>query len=150
MAVLVDSGIWIAAYNTRDARHAHAKDLLAKAENPYITDFILDEVVSFLTGSRALKKVPAEKRMENARAFLRFVQKSGAVDLVKVSEADFGMAKTSYENLPFVLTLTDWTSVFTMKTLGIQKLLTFDGEFIRLGREEDYRFMQVHGCRNRA
>jgi predicted nucleic acid-binding protein len=150
MAVLVDSGIWIAAYNNRDSQHANATELLAKAENPYITDFILDEVVSFLTGSRALKKVPAEKRMENARGFLRFVQKSGAVDLVRVSEVDFGRAKTSYENQPFILTLTDWTSVFTMKTLGIQTLLTYDREFIRLRRNEDYNFLEIRGCRNKA
>jgi predicted nucleic acid-binding protein len=150
MAALVDSGIWIAAYNIRDARHAHATELLAKAENPYITDFILDEVVSYLTGAKALKKVPAEKRMDNARRFLHFVQKSGAVDLVRVSEVDFGMAKTSYENLPFILTLTDWTSVFTMKTLGLQTLLTYDSEFIRLRRNEDYSFLEIRGCRNQA
>ncbi len=52
MSVLLDTGFIIAAFNRRDSNHAWAKRLMrevleGKWGTPYVTDYIIDEVLSY-------------------------------------------------------------------------------------------------------
>jgi len=120
----LDTTIFIAATFPTEKHHKEGKAIITSVEKgaqgkPVITDYILDEVVTFV---RKRKGVAAS--IETLVAILS----SPRLMLVKVDnrifEAGIQLFKT-YERLSF----TDAVSVATMRDLGIEVIYSFDSGF---------------------
>ena len=124
MTFLVDTSVLIAYSDQRDERHADAAGLLRRAledrefGNGYISDFIIDEVLTL--------------------AYARSRDKSRTVQLGEFLFTEFEFVHTSPEifkkswelfQKSTGLSFTDCTLVVLMKTFGIQSLLSFDSGF---------------------
>ncbi|MBM4250176.1 MAG: PIN domain-containing protein [Euryarchaeota archaeon] len=125
---LVDSCVWIAALFPGHRDHARAAALLRGATRLHTSDFVIDEVVSFILGSAQLPDDGARRRSEALR-FMQMVEDAAAIDVLSVTGTHFGEAKSAAETYGLGLTLTDWTNILLMRENGIRTLLTFDRGF---------------------
>jgi len=121
---LLDTTIFIAAAFPKEKHHKEGKAIITSVEKgllgkPVVTDYILDEVVTFV---RKRRSVAAS--IETLDAILS----SPRLRLVNVDnrifEAGIQLFKT-YERLSF----TDAVSVATMRDLGIEAIYSFDSGF---------------------
>ena len=121
---LLDTTVFIAAAFPREKHHREGSAIIASVEEgalgePVITDYILDEVVTFVR-----KKVDAAASIEMIDAMTN----SPRLRLVKVKsrhfEAGLQIFRT-YERLSF----TDAVSVAVMRDLGIEVIYSFDSDF---------------------
>ena len=121
---ILDTTILIATTFPKEKHHKESKEIITSVEKgtlgkPVITDYILDEVVTFV---RKRKSVAAS--IETLDAILS----SPRLRLVKVDnrifEAGIQLFRT-YERLSF----TDAVSVATMRDLGIKIIYSFDSGF---------------------
>jgi len=124
----VDTCVWIASLFPGHREHSLAKSLLKNDGKPFTSDFVIDEVVSFILGSAQLPNEP-EKRREEALRFMKCAEDTKKVEALSVTGGYFGEAKSFAEDNPLKLTLTDWTNLILMKEHHIKTLLTFDQEF---------------------
>jgi len=121
---LLDTTVFIAAAFPREKHHEEGRAIITSVEEgalgkPVITDYILDEVVTFV---RKKKGATASIEMLEAMIYsphLRLVQ-------VKTNhfEAGLQLFKT-YERLSF----TDAVSVAVMRDLDIEVIYSFDSDF---------------------
>ncbi len=122
MSVLLDTGFIIAAFNRRDSNHAWAKRLMreileGKWGTPYITDYIVDEVLSYaaarLAGDTGVKL--GELLLE--RRVFRLIP----VTLDIVLDA-WSLYRRHYPSLSF----TDATSIIVARVYGIDYIVTVE------------------------
>ncbi len=126
--IVIDSSIWDAAKNGRDADHDLALDILggiAEGEHgePIVTDYIIDEVLTWLN-----KKVSHKVAVDAGRVFLETTQ-------VRVEKVDWAVIREAYElfkKYPF-LSFTDSATAAIMRALKIRTIATFDDDFKKLG-----------------
>lgn len=126
--ILVDSTIWDAAKNERDRNHEAAKKILkeiaeGKYGKPIVSDYIIDEVLTWLSGH-----VSHAVAVEAGRLFFETAQ-------VGIEKVDWAVLKEAYElfRKHDFLSFTDATSAVIAKIKGIKNVATFDKDFLKLG-----------------
>lgn len=129
MSVLIDTGIWIAFYNTRDEYHKKAVEIMKEINAGtygYMisTEYILDEAVNY-----CLVKYSPEKSLLVGEAII------STTEMARITEDIFNKAwdlfridKTSRDNGKF-LSFTDCTSIILAKIFKINHIATFDSGF---------------------
>ncbi len=124
MSVFIDSGVWIAAYNTRDAHHNAGKKIISAVSEGLlgqvaISDYIFDEIVTYIRkkiGSIASTTV-AEKMLNSPH-----------INILRVDESVFNAAFHIFKMYD-TLSFTDATVVVLVKNLQIRHLISFDSQF---------------------
>ncbi len=127
MKIFVDSGIWTGALLKRDRYHESSSQILSdifkKYKYIYVSDWIVDEVVSFLT----------KKSWQLVKRTVEVLQQSGRIEILTVDGGLFASAKVCLEEFPDLrLTLTDWTSLLLMRRNGIKEIASPAREFERV------------------
>lgn len=120
----VDSGVWIGAFNPKDAHHREAKPILkaitdGKLGKALFTDHVFGEVVTYLR-----RKIGSRQSVGVAKALLD----SGHVEVVFVNEDIFSAAYHIFERYP-QLSFADATSVVVMQDRGVSEIFSFDRGF---------------------
>lgn len=121
MAVLIDTGVFYALFDKRDARHRDSAAILAHSlkgrfGRPYTTDYVVLETTTLL-------KVRAGP--EVAKAFLDFLEGSG-IEVLVTDEGTFRKAVRIFKELCERLSLRDAVSLIVMKELGMRTIATYD------------------------
>ncbi len=124
MSSLIDSGVWIAAFNKKDAHHVQGKTIISavtegKLANVLITDYIFNEVVTYTR-----KKLGSEVSLKIAAALLD----SRHVKIIMVDEGAFMSSFHIFQKFD-LLSFTDASIVVVMKNLRIEHLFSFDSGF---------------------
>lgn len=145
MSVFVDTGVFVAHQNRRDAEHAEAKramDAMGSGRwgRPFTSDYVLDEAVTLTrsrTGSHAEALVVAHRILGTAGYPPVF-------DLLMVTGPVFRRALEVFQTYDDQeLSFTDATIVALVEHRRIDHVLSFDDDFdgivprIEPGREED-------------
>jgi len=133
----VDSCVWIAALFLGHRDHARAVSLLKEPGRLHTSDYVIDEVVSFIPGSARLPADGAKRRSEAVR-FMQTAENAANIDVLAVTGNRFGEAKSAAERYGLGLTLTDWTHILLMKENRIKTLLSFDREFLKARNIPDF------------
>jgi len=121
---LIDSGVWIGAFNPRDAHHLESKRVIkavanGRAGRPLITALIFGEVVTYIR-----RKIGVKQSIEVARVLLD----SKNVDVIHIDEHTFSAAYHMFERYP-ALSFADAVSVAVMKDRGVRQIISFDRDF---------------------
>jgi predicted nucleic acid-binding protein len=124
MSNLIDSGVWIAAFNKKDAHHVQGKTIISaltdgKLANVLITDYIFNEVVTYTR-----KKLGSEVSLKIATALLD----SSHLKIIMVEESVFMSSFHIFQKYD-LLSFTDANIVVVMKNLKIKHLFSFDSGF---------------------
>ncbi len=128
MGVFLDTSFLVALVNADDENHGLAQSIKARIAakelgQPYISDYIFDELVTFLKA----RHVEAGKIEEFGDSLLN----DGGIDLLRVGSAVFlqswGMFKKSTG-----LSFTDCTSIVLAKEFGIKSIASYDSDFDKL------------------
>lgn len=149
LAVFIDTGVFVAAYNTRDRYHEPAKRLLRNAlknryGQVYTSDYIFDETVTVVR-SRV-------KNKELARQLGTAILGSAHIEILRIDDQAFSRAWEEFQtHLDRTLSFTDCTSIVLMKTLKIGTVLSFDShfdgftaDFTRIGAQTSNRRTASH------
>jgi len=129
VAVFLDTGVLVAAYNAQDQERAKAGSILRRAFNGefgtvYTSQYVIDEGTTLLharSKNRALSQSFLKKCLES----------KGLFTILGVSETNFVDTSKEYfkqEELSF----TDCSHVVLMRQHGIKNLATFDSGFKRV------------------
>jgi predicted nucleic acid-binding protein len=125
LAILLDTGIFYALYDTRDSNHdsgfgivGHA--LIGRWGRAFLSNYIALETTLLLNSKMGAGL---------SRAFLEFVDESGITELV-VDDSLHRQARALFRD-DNKLSLTDSASVALMRSLGIEWLATFDERSFR-------------------
>ncbi len=130
MTVFLDTGIFVAFHNTRDANHTRALELirtLVEGEfgNAYTSDYIFDEAVTV-----ALVRTG---RPENAMAVGRMILgeiTAPFLAILRVGDKAFQEAWRLFsQHADRGLSFTDCTSIALLRTRGIESIVSFDADF---------------------
>ena len=126
--ILVDSTIWNAAKSKRDKAHESARKTLegimgGTYGKPAITDYIIDEVLTWLN-ARATHKLAVETA--------DFFFTSDPIEIIKLDWAVLMEALELFKKHDF-LSFTDATTAALAGIRGIKDIATFDEDFSRLG-----------------
>lgn len=124
---VVDSGVWIAAFNKKDAHHQRGREIVAAisaggTSQAIITDHIFNEVVTYTR-----KKLGSDASVKIASALLD----SNHVKLIVVDEAIFTASYHMFEKYD-TFSFTDASIVVVMKQLKLRWLYSFDAGFDRV------------------
>lgn len=127
MSVLVDTSVIVAALNLRDRRRSSARRLLASILRgvygvPFVTDYIVDEVLTYLA-SRSPQAAEKAGVLFFERRVFRIVPVS-----IDVFQAAW---ETFRRHLP-QLSFTDATTVEAAKAYGIDYIATLDEQLASL------------------
>lgn len=125
-ATFVDTSLWLALVDPRDAHHVKARSWLEAFDGRILTSTdILDEVVTLVAarlGHRAATEVGG------------LLQRPDEVELVVVDrdiqEAAWALFLARPDK-PY--SLTDCTSFVMMRRLGLREAATFDDDFVQAG-----------------
>jgi predicted nucleic acid-binding protein len=127
-AIIVDTGYWIALFDSRDTNHAVAKrncKTLLQSYRLYLTDFITFETITYLICSIGRHDLA-----------LRFLEKTKESTLTMVP-VDEGVKREALELFKKysdkTLSVTDCASFVIMKEKGVQKYAGFDDHFKQMG-----------------
>lgn len=120
----IDTATIIAAFFKDEKHHESGKQVFddivsGKIRNPVITDYIIDEAVTF-----ARKRKGTEISIEILDVLLAL----SPFKIIKINEKYFEAAVQlfrEYENISF----TDATTIAVMMDLGIKKIYSFDSDF---------------------
>jgi len=137
MASFIDSGVWIAAFNSKDQYHkAGSKIIEALTEDTikdvYISDYIFNEVVTYIR-----KKIGSKESIETANSLLNPYN-------LRITYVDQTIFNASYHIFQQYdqLSFTDSTIVVLMKNLKIKTLFSFDSGFD--GIKDINRFIEIN------
>jgi predicted nucleic acid-binding protein len=126
--IIVDTGYWIALFDSRDTNHAIAKrnlKILLQNYRLYLTDFIVFETITYLSCSVG--------RHDLAVRFLEKTKES-VLMIVPVDEPVKNEAVELFKKYhDKALSVTDCASFVIMKERGIQKYAGFDDHFSQMG-----------------
>lgn len=133
MTVFVDTSAWYAAADAGDRSNGIAKDVLSRAEPLVTSDHVLVE--TWLLLRHRLGFPAAESFFEALRGGVAKVEHVGAADL----ERAFAIG-TAFPDQDF--SITDRTSFAVMQRLGLERVVTFDSDFVvfRYGRDRKKAF----------
>jgi hypothetical protein len=130
LSVFIDSGVFVAFHNKRDANHDKAKDLVKRIANgamgsAYTSDYIFDESVTL-----ALIRT---KRQDIALGVGRMILGELTKPFTIMLRVDAGAFREAWNLFPRYtergLSFTDCTSMALMKMMGIEKIVSFDSGF---------------------
>ena len=124
MTAIVDSGVWIAAFNKKDVHHETAKKIITAIinghiKNAMISDYIFNEVVTYIR-----KKINIIASNQAANALLD----SEHVMITNIDESSFMAAFHVFQGYE-ALSFTDASTVVLMKNLKVKTLFSFDSGF---------------------
>lgn len=127
MSVLVDTSVIVAALNLRDRKRSGARRLLAdilrgKYGTPFVTDYIVDETLTFL----------ASRSAEAARRAGALFFEKPVFRILPVSIDVFNAAWVLFQRHLPVLSFTDATTVEAAKAYGVDYIATLDEPLARL------------------
>ena len=133
MTLFIDTSVWYAAADSRDADNKRAKAILASGEHLLLTDHVLAEAWALLRNR--IHGKAAEKFWEGIRNGAAAIEPVGLADL----EAAWQIG-LSYRDQDF--SLVDCTSFAVMRRLGIERAASFDNHFavFRYGPKQRYAF----------
>jgi uncharacterized protein len=125
--VFVDTSVWFAAANIRDAQNARAKRIMEDAAPAVLTDHVLVE--TYLLLMRKVHRGAAERFWLGIRRGLGTLEKVTAADL----EAAWAIGE-AFPDQEF--SIVDRASFAVMERLGLTRAASFDDDFAvyRYGR----------------
>jgi predicted nucleic acid-binding protein len=143
LSTFVDTSVWFAAVNIREARNEEAKGILAGIADPVLTDHVLVETWRLVNNK--IHREAAEKFWLGIR--------EGVSRLEKVTAADLETAwaiGTAFPDQAF--SIVDRTSFAVMERLSITRAASFDADFAiyRYGRARDTAFQIVRSGHSEA
>jgi predicted nucleic acid-binding protein len=127
LAIFLDTGVFVAVRNVRDADHGRASDLLERALRGefgtiYTSDYVIDEAVTtsyFRTGSFALAVGVGRLALESPR-----------VEKLFTGPAEFQSSWERFQRLgKKPMSFTDCVSLTHMERRGVDKIMSFDSGF---------------------
>jgi len=130
MSVFLDTGVFVAFHNTRDANHARARELIgALVEGgfgtAYTSDYVFDEAVTV-----ALVRTGSS---ENALAVGRMILGAVTAPFLVILRAGDDAFREAWRLFAQYagrgLSFTDCTSITFMRTRGIESIVSFDADF---------------------
>lgn len=130
MSVFVDTGVFVAFHNTRDANHTRALDLVREIVDgglgtPYTSDYIFDEAVTV-----ALVRTG---RPEIALTVGGMILGEFTAPFLVVLRVDGEAFKEAWRLFPHFaergLSFTDCTSIALMRARGVENMISFDKDF---------------------
>jgi uncharacterized protein len=127
-AIILDTGYWIALFDSRDTNHAIAKrnlEILLRNHQLYLTDFIVFETITYLNCSIGRHDLAIRFLEKTKEPILTIVP----VDAPVKREA-LELFKKYHDKM---LSVTDCASFAVMKEMGIQKYAGFDDHFKQMG-----------------
>jgi predicted nucleic acid-binding protein len=133
MSVYVDTSVWFAAANIKDAHNAHAKQLLAGTPTRLTSDHVVVETWLLL-----LRRI----HMKAAEGFWAGIRQ-GAAEIVTVMPVDLDLAWGITRVFPDQkFSIVDRTSFAVMERLGLSRVASFDDDFAiyRYGRNRERAF----------
>ena len=124
MSSLIDSGVWIAAFNKKDAHHVQGKAIISaitegKLADVLISDYIFNEVVTYTR-----RKLGSDVSLKIANALVD----SSHIKIIMIGESDFIASLHIFQKYD-ALSFTDANIVVIMKNLKIKHLISFDSGF---------------------
>ncbi len=131
MTILVDTGVLYADHDTDAARHADAAGALTAVYRgeygqPFVTDYIFDEVVT-ITLARTGRHGAAAQLIHRLRGVEAFPP---VFELIPVDLATFENAIDVFETYnDQALSFTDATSIAVCERREIDHILSFDDDF---------------------
>ena len=133
MTLFVDTSVWFAAANVRDGHNGRAKQLLADADSPLLTDHVLVESWRLLNSR--IHRVAAENFWSGIRRGIAILEKVIIPDLETA-----WIIGEAFRDQDF--SIVDRTSFAVMERLGITRVASFDNHFAvyRYGRNRDRAF----------
>jgi uncharacterized protein len=133
VSVFVDTSVWFAAANDRDASNVRARTILEGAGTLSTSTFILEET---------WRLIRQRMSWSHAEAFWSSVRR-GIANLEPVTTLDLDMAwLIGQRYLDQKFSLTDRTSFALMERMGIKQVASFDNDFLiyRYGRNNAQAF----------
>jgi len=130
MGVFLDTGVFVAFHNIRDANHNRALELMRKVVDgelgtAYTSDYIFDEAVTV-----ALIRT---RRPENAMAVGRMILGEITSPFLAILRVGDDAFKDAWKLFPRYaerrLSFTDCTSIALMRRRGIESIVSFDTDF---------------------
>ena len=133
MKVFIDTGGFIARYNSKDEHHSDAMEYLHKIESGeagvkkiYTSDYVVDETITTIFARTASFEIT--KRCGES------ILTSTAIERLSVDEESFKQAWQFFKSRGDIgLSFTDATSVVLMRKRGIDVIFAFDSHFPKLG-----------------
>ena len=126
MAVLIDTGAFMAYRNTKDVHHEKADRLIRRAlkgefSTIYTTDHIYDEALTLAVVRTGNKSIATD---------ISNVILSPRIEMVIIDKNILGQATTIFFKLfDKRISFTDATTMAVMHRDGIDKIITFDAHF---------------------
>ena len=131
MSVFIDTGIFVAFHNTRDKNHGRALKLIRRAVSGefgilYTSDYVFDESVTtalIRTKNPSIAQGLGEMILGGLKTPLFIVMLRVDDEIFRKSWEFF--TKYAGKGLSF----TDCTTIALMKSVGIEKVMSFDADF---------------------
>ena len=126
MAVLIDTGAFMAYRNTKDVHHEKADRLLRRAlkgefSTIYTTDYIYDEALTLAVVRTGNKNIATD---------ISNVISSPRIEMIIIDETILKQATTLFfKFFDKRISFTDATTMAVMQRDGIDKIITFDAHF---------------------
>lgn len=125
MGVFLDTSFLVALVNADDENHKIAQSVKARIANkelgqPYISDYIFDELVTFLKSRHV--------RPEKIEEFGDSLLKDGSIKLLKIDSAAFFQSWELFKKSTG-LSFTDCTSIVLVTEFGIKNIASYDSDF---------------------
>ena len=128
MGVFLDTSFLVALVNADDANHKSAQSVKARIENkelgqPYFSDYIFDELVTFLLARHV--------RPEKIEEFGNILLEGESIKMLRVDTAVFMQSWVLFKRSEG-LSFTDCTSVVLARESGIKSIASYDSDFDKL------------------
>lgn len=126
MAVLIDTGAFMAYRNTKDVHHKKADRLLRQAlkgefSTIYTTDYIYDESLTLAVVRTGNKEIATD---------ISNIMSSPRIEMIMIDETILKQATTLFfKFFDKRISFTDATTMAVMQRDGIDKIITFDAHF---------------------
>ena len=125
MGIFLDTSFLVALANADDEKHKSAQSVKARIASkelgqPYISDYIFDELVTFLKARQV--------RPEKVEEFGDSLLEDESIKLLKVDSAVFLRSWELFKKSAG-LSFTDCTSIVLAREFGIKNIASFDSDF---------------------